>query len=412
MNRVVIDLKALKHNIEVVDRWMTSHGASWTLVTKVLCGHADTLRGLQLLGIRSIGESRLENLEALERVNPDVETWYLRLPHLVAIPDIVRLSNVSLNSEMEVIEALNAEAGRQGKKHRLIVMIELGDLREGILPGALSDFYDQIFKLEHVDVLGIGANLGCLSGSVPNVDQLMQLVLYRELLELKFKRPMPMISAGASAVLPLLLQGSLPTPVNHFRIGEAVFLGSDLVYGGTLKGLRDDAIFLEADIVEIKQKNLIPLGETTAHTPFEPLDNSSTDMEPGQRGYRAVISLGQLDTEVGGLHPLNPLHHISGASSDLSVVNVGENPGGLRVGDSIKFRLNYAALVRAMSSKYIEKVVVPPLDTFRAIVPSDNADLVPPVIEAEELEDSVEGSKSAGAPVAETADTPEPAATP
>ena len=381
MNRVVIDLRAMKHNIEVVDRWMTSHGASWTLVTKCLCGHAETMRGIQLLGVRSIGDSRLENLTSLERVDPDFEIWYLRLPHLAAIPDIVRLSDVTLNSEMEVIEAISAEAQRQGKTHRIIVMIELGDLREGILPGSLTRFYDHVFNLPHIEVLGIGANLGCLSGAVPNVDQLMQLVLYRELLELKFKRPMPMISAGSSAVLPLLLQGSLPQPVNHFRIGEAVFLGSDLVHGGNLQGLRDDAIFLEADVVEIKEKNLIALGESTAHTPFEPIEQQTGDLEPGQRGYRAVISVGQLDTEVGGLIPLNPLHRIAGASSDLTVVNVGDNPAGLTVGDSIKFRLNYAALVRAMSSRYIEKMLAPSLESFQASVSTDARDLVPAVID-------------------------------
>lgn len=386
MNRVVIDLHAMKHNIEVVDRWMTSHGASWTLVTKCLCGHAETMRGLQSLGVRSIGDSRLENLKTLERVDPDFETWYLRPPHLTAVPDIVRLSDVSLNSEMEVIEAISAEARRRNKLHRVIVMVELGDLREGILPGTLVEFYNQVFNLPNVEVLGIGANLGCLSGAVPNVDQLMQLVLYRELLELKFGRPMPMVSAGSSAVLPLLLGGSLPEPVNHFRIGEAVFLGSDLVHGGTLQGLRDDAIFLEADIVEMKEKNLIPLGESTAHTPFEPIEQKISDHEPGQRGYRAVISIGQLDTEVGGLQPLNPRHRLAGASSDLSVLNVGENPGGLRVGDSIKFRLNYAALVRAMSSPYIEKVLVPPLESFKATVPDDVGELVPPVIEQPETD--------------------------
>lgn len=379
MNRVVIDLYALKHNIEVVDRWMTGHGAGWTLVTKVLCGHADTLHGLNKLGIRSLGDSRLENLEILQRVVPDIEAWYLRLPHLQGIEAVVRLTDVSLNSEVEVIEALNTEAGRQGRRHHIIVMIELGDLREGILPGALTDFYQRIFTLPNVEVMGIGANLGCLSGSVPNIDQLMQLVLYRELLELKFGRPLPVISAGSSAMLPLLLQGSLPRPVNHFRIGESVFLGSDLVHGGTLPGLRDDVIFLEAEIAEIKEKNLIPLGETTAHTPFEPIALETGDLGPGQRGYRAVIALGQLDTDVKGLVPMNPRHQVAGASSDLSVLNVGETPGGLKLGDSVRFRMNYSALVRAMSSRYIEKVVEPPLETFPGET-STPRPLLPPVL--------------------------------
>ncbi len=49
-----------------------------------------------------------------------------------------------------------------------------------------------------------------------------------------------MISAGSSVVLPLLLKGQVPNAMNHFRIGEAVFLGIDLVNGGRLEELRDD----------------------------------------------------------------------------------------------------------------------------------------------------------------------------
>lgn len=382
MNRVIIDLEALHENIQKVDKWMTDHGAGWTLVTKVLCGHADTLKGLQALGVRSMGDSRLANLRSIERIVPDLEAWYLRLPHLAALEDIITLSDVSLNSEIDTIEAINEEAIRQGKVHRSIVMIELGDLREGILPGTLIKFYNHVFELSNVEVLGIGANLGCLSGTVPNVDQLTQLALYKELLELKFERKLSMISAGSSAVLPLLLQGKVPKAINHFRIGEAVFLGTDLVYGGTLPGLRDDAITLEADIVEIKEKSLLPLGETTSMTPFETLQAENAEQAPpGQRGYRAVITLGQLDTDVKGLTPKNPKHQIAGASSDLSVVNIGEEPGGLKVGDTIKFSPNYAALLRAMSGTYLEKFVVPSVARFADTVPEGQRDILPPVLE-------------------------------
>lgn len=362
MNRVVIDLEILRHNIEVINRWMVQHGATWTLVTKVLCGHNDTLRALQTLGVRSMGDSRLGNLRAIERIVPDFEAWYLRLPHMSAISEIVKLSDVSLNSETTIIEAIDEEAGRQDKTHRIVVMIELGDLREGILPGSLVEFYNHIFKLPHINVIGIGANLGCLSGVVPSIDQLTQLSLYRELLELKFERKLPMVSAGSSSILPLLIEGKVPRTINHFRIGEAVFLGTDLIYGGTLRGLRDDAVTLEAEIVEIKEKSLVPLGEAGDVAPFEAMRDRES--EPGQRGYRAILSLGQLDTDVGGLTPLNPTFQIAGASSDLTVINIGEDTRGLSIGDSIKFRMNYAALLGVMSGSYIDKVVQPSITKF------------------------------------------------
>lgn len=380
MNRLLINLEALHHNIQVIDGWMKDHGATWTLVTKVLCGHADSLRALQTLGVRSMADSRLANLQAIEKIVPDFESWYLRLPHMSAIKRIVELSDVSLNSETRIIDALNAEAKRQNKIHRIIVMIELGDLREGILPGTLVEFYKYVFELSNIEVLGIGANLGCLAGTVPNVDQLMQLVLYRELLELKFEKEMTMISAGSSAVLPLLFRNQVPKSVNHFRIGEAVFLGTDLVNGGTLPDLRDDAFTLEAEIVEIKEKGLVPLGETTSMTPFE-IMNQDDDIAPGQRGYRAVVTVGQLDTDIAGLTPINTAHKVAGASSDVSVVNLGNNPARLKVGDHIRFRPSYGALVRLMLGKYIDKVVTPSVESFSRDLNQKDTIELPPVIE-------------------------------
>lgn len=353
MNRVTINLEALGHNIRTVDGWLRAAGASWTLVCKVLCGHAPTLAALESLGVHSIADSRLLNLEALPRKGEPVETWYLRLPHFPALKDIVRLASASLNTEIEIIVALDAEARRQNKIHRVVIMIEMGDLREGILPGSLVAYYERLLTLRNVQVLGIGANLGCLSGTVPNPEHLTQLALYKELLELKFKQHLPLISGGSSSLLPLLLDRRVPRAINHFRIGDSVFLGTDLVNGGILPGLRDDAFTLEVDIVEIKEKSLVPLGETTSMSPFASLQPE--EYTPGQRGYRAIVTVGQVDTEVADLRPLNPAHQLAGASSDLAVVNLGPDPGALKVGDTIKFRPGYGALVRLMMGKYIEK---------------------------------------------------------
>jgi predicted amino acid racemase len=359
---------------------MKKHEATWTIVTKVLCGHTDTLRALQLLGIRSMGDSRLANLQAIEKIIPDFESWYLRVADMSSVRDVVGLADVSLNSEIEVINSLNEQARQLNKTHRIIIMIELGDLREGILPGSLIRFYETVFDLSNIEVIGIGANLGCLAGAVPNIDQFTQLALYRELLELKFQRRMQLISAGSSAVIPMLLEGKLPKAINHFRIGEAIFLGTDIVNGGTLPELRDDAIILEAEIAEIKEKGLVPLSETISMTPFE-FDQAHEDFSPGQRGYRALVSVGQLDTEINGLTPVDSGYHIAGASSDVTVVNIGDEPGGLEVGETIRFRPNYAALLRLMSGKYIGKEVTPSLDKLKNLPESELLE-VEPAIEA------------------------------
>jgi predicted amino acid racemase len=329
-----------------------------------------------------MGDSRLANLKAIEKIIPDFEAWYMRVSDPSSAKEVASLADVSLNSETAVIEMLNEESGRLGKTQKVIIMIELGDLREGILPGSLIKFYEYVFELPNIEVIGIGANLGCLAGAVPSVDQFTQLALYRELLELKFERKLPMISAGSSAVLPILLEGKLPKAINHFRIGEALFLGTDLVNGGTLPELRDDVVLLETEIAEIKEKGLVPLSETGSMTPF--VSDMDEDLSPGQRGFRALVSVGQLDTDIAGLTPIDPRYHVAGASSDITVVNLGSDPHGLKIGDSIKFRVNYAAMLRLMSGKYVAKVVTPPLGEFKDIPKAERSEVEPAVEVVEE----------------------------
>lgn len=358
MNQVIINLEALHHNLRTINSWVLEHGASWTVVSKVLCGHPDMLRALHALGVKSFGDSRLLNLEAIRRTIPTCETWYLRPPHLSAVRTLVSFADTSLNSEFATICALDSEARNLGKIHNVVIMIELGDLREGILPGNLVAFYESVFTLPNICVVGLGANLGCLAGAIPSVDQFNQLELYRELLELKFDRKIPKLSAGSSAVLPLLRKGLLPKSVNHFRIGESLFLGTDLSEGGVLSGLRNDVVIVEGEITEIKEKSLNSPCATTDMTPFVSVDNVDACL-PGKRGYRALVAIGQLDTDVSGLTPVNLNHKIAGASSDITVVNLGDDATGLEVGDSIRFRVSYSALLRLMNDKYVPKKLIP-----------------------------------------------------
>ncbi len=354
MNRLVIDLEALRHNVATIDAWMRAAGARWTLVTKVLCGEPTILRALAAMGVRSVGESRLANLDDVTTAMPRAEIWYLRPTHPSAVAAVVAHCGVSLNSEIETLRLIDAEAGRRGVLHRALAMVELGDLREGMLPVHLPAFCEAAQRLRHVRLVGLGANLGCLAGVLPTSEHFAQLALYRELIELKLGCRLPIVSAGTSVALPQLRAGRVPLGINHYRIGEAVFLGTDLVSGGTIPGLRDDVVILRAEVAELKRKALAPSGElgADAHVLADPARGRL-----GERGWRALISIGQYDAECGGLLPLDARHVVAGASSDLTVLNLGDDAGGLRVGDDVGFRLRYAALLRLMGSRYVAKVV-------------------------------------------------------
>ena len=354
MSRLRVNSEALAHNIQVIDGWIRKHGASWTLVTKVLCGEPVIFQLLYDLGIRSWGDSRLENVAQVGHLMEDSEVWYLRLPHLSFAPKLVRLASVSLNSEIPILAALSQAAVEQQRVHRVVLMVEMGDLREGILPGALASSFERARALPGIEILGLGTNLGCLSGAVPSIDQLNQLIIYREWLEGRFGVRLPVLSAGSSVVLPLLLRDEVPTAINHFRIGDSAFLGTDLFNGGCLKGLRDDVFTFEAEVLEIMEKSLVSQVETAEE--IHPFPGFKTNARPGQRGWRALIGVGQLDTDMAGLTPVNPKWQLAGASSDVSVVNLDQRDG-LRIGDTIRFRPNYASLLQLMHSRYVEKVV-------------------------------------------------------
>jgi ornithine racemase len=376
VSRLCVNPEALAQNLAAIDAMMRQHGAKWTLVVKVLCGEPRMLQLLHRLGVRAWADSRLENLEALNRELPDQESWYLRLPHLSAARSIVRNSGVSLNSELPILRALSEAAVAEGVIHRVILMVEMGDLREGVLPSSLATTYERARELPGIEVLGLGTNLGCLSGAIPSIDQFNQLIIYREWLELKYGAKLPLLSAGSSAVLPLLRKGQVPAAINHFRIGESVFLGTDLIDGGRLSDLRDDVFTLEAEVVEIMVKSLSTSVETGDLHPFPEIE---TRTAPGARGLRALIALGQLDTDVGGLTPLHQGWSLAGASSDVSVLNL-EQRDGLRIGHQVCFRPNYTALLQLMHSRYVDVAVegdeptaAPPVAMYRLPARSGSA---------------------------------------
>jgi len=334
------------------------HNGMLTVVVKALCGNFEVVKSLVDGGMHSIADSRLENLKAITEAGIKAERWYLKPPHPDELEEVIKYSDVSLNTELNTVIQINRAAEKAGLKHGILLMIELGDLREGILPGTLVEMYNNVFSLGNIEIVGIGTNLGCLSGTVPGVDQLMQLILYRELLELKFEKKIKIVSAGSSASLPFLIQGAIPKQVNHFRVGESILLGSDLIQGGTLAGLKDDGFILEAGVVEVKEKSLTPVGEI--HEDLQPFNSQGDQKQyaPGERGFRAVVTVGELDTDIAGLTPVNSEYEVAGASSDLAVVNIGSDDSSISVGDYIRFRMSYSALIRLMNNKYTEKLIV------------------------------------------------------
>jgi predicted amino acid racemase len=345
----------LRHNYEFLDKLFKENDIKWGITTKLLCGNRDFINEVIDLGVGEVHDSRISNLRVVKNIDPDTVTIYIKPPPKDTIPELIKYADISLNTELSTMHELSEEAVRQDKIHKVIIMIEMGDLREGVMRDDLMDFYEKVFRLPGLEVVGIGTNLNCLHGVMPDGDKLIQLALYKQIIELRFKKKIPLVSGGTTVTIPLLLNNQLPDGINHFRVGEALYFGKDLFSDGVIEGMSDQVMELYTQIIEISEKPMVPTGDLGVNPQGKTADINEKDR--GKTAYRAIVDIGTLDIQPNYLIPVNENLTISDASSDMLVLDVGENPEGYKVGDMIRFKLKYMGALGLMSSDYIEKKV-------------------------------------------------------
>jgi len=234
-------------------------------------------------------------------------------------------------------------------------MIEMGELREGVLGDHLVDFYEQAFELPGIEITGFGTNLNCLYGVMPSRDKLIQLSLYKQIVEVKFSRKIRYLSGGTSVTIPMLFSKQVPPGVNHFRVGETLYFGANLFTGKTIKGMRDDVISFQAEIIELWEKPMVPEGTMAENPSGETYEINQSDY--GKTSCRALLDVGLLDISPDFLIPADKNITIAGASSDMLVIDLGKNPKKYKVGDFMKFKLKYMGALGLFNSDYVVKRV-------------------------------------------------------
>lgn len=356
MAYVTLDRSKLEYNFNFLEKLFKENHIDWAVVSKILCGNSIFLKELLDLGIKEVCDSRIENIKVIKELNPNVQTVFIKPPSAGQIEEVVKYADVSFNSESETIKLLSKEAVRQNKTHKITIMIELGDLREGIMGDHLMEFYDSVFKLPNIEVTSIGANLNCLHGVMPSQDKMIILCLYKQLLEVKFNRKIPWVTGGTSVVLPLLLKNQIPKGINHFRIGEALFFGNNLFDDTDIEGMEQNIFTLYSEIIEITKKPKVPFGVLSTNPSGEMLDINEDDY--GKHSFRAILDVGLLDVNPEYLHPSLKGIEIVSASSDMMVVDLGENESNLNVGEKLSFTLDYMGALQLLNSDYITKEVI------------------------------------------------------
>lgn len=363
MAELVINTEKIIGNIKKITKFLKQHNKEWSLITKVFSGDKEFLKKILrkdvIKGIQSVGDSRLSSLKNLKSVNPDMITIYIKPPAEVYSDEVVEYADISLNSSFRTIKSLNNAAKKQKKIHKIIIMIELGELREGVKRDDFLDFYEKVFELSNIEVIGLGSNLGCMYGVEPTYDKLLQLCLYKELIQAKFNKEIALISGGSSITLPLLERQSVPPDMNHFRIGEAAFFGTSPLENKQFKDLYTTAFKFYANIIELEEKEIIPSGNISDASIGHAADFNDNDFK--ETTHKAILDFGMLDVSNEEIDPIDESVKFVGITSDLIVVDIGNNKDKdgkkkYSVGDKIQFKPSYMGVARLLNSKFIDKV--------------------------------------------------------
>ncbi|HHZ03339.1 MAG TPA: alanine/ornithine racemase family PLP-dependent enzyme [Tissierellia bacterium] len=349
--RLVIDLNKVKNNLNKITEMVKSSGCSIMIVTKGYSGDEEVHKILENSDIDYIADSRIQNLKKYEGTKK--ERVLLRLPMNSEAEEVVKYADISLNSELTTIRNLNRAAAKENKIHKILLMIDLGDLREGIFFKNEDEIFstvEEILKLKNIQLFGLGVNLTCYGAVIPQNDNLSILVDIGKKIEKKYNIKLHMISGGNSSSLHLINKKELPEGINNLRIGEAFLLGGETAYGEMLEGFYDDAFTLEAEIIELKEKQSVPIGETG-------VDAFGNKPVYEDRGIikRAIIAVGRQDVDPDNLHPIDSKIDILGASSDHLILDVTKSDKDYKVGDIVNFKLSYSSLLRATTSSYVER---------------------------------------------------------
>lgn len=353
MAYITLNSKKLKENYTHLDNLFKEHEIEWAIVAKLLCGNRLFLEQVLSLGIKEVCDSRISNLKTIKSINPDIQTVYIKPPAKGNVKKVLKCADVTFNTEFDTIKLLSDAAVEMGISHKIVIMIELGELREGVMREEFVEFYSKVFELPNIEIAGIGTNLTCMYGVLPNQDKLLQLCLYKQLVEAKFNKTIPYISGGASVTIPLIERELLPKGINHFRIGETLFLGTDVYNNKAFDHMHNDVFKLYAEVIELNEKPSLPSGEFGYN-----LNGEKQTFDQGLIGetsFRAIVDVGLLDVEDSHLTPVKENMEIVGASSDMLVIDLQKNDDNIKVGDFIEFKMDYMGILRLMNSTYIDK---------------------------------------------------------
>ncbi len=351
--RLEIYPQRIENNARSIVNLCHEHNIQVAGVTKVICAHPAVVTALVNSGVDMLADSRLENLKSIREMGIDLPLLLLRIPAQDRINEVARYTDISLNSSAETVEFLSKAAKALKTTHKVILMVDLGDLREGVWPEKVESLVEQIKKLQNIEIIGLGCNLACYGGVSPTNEKMQMLIDLRDEVADHTGLSLGVISGGNSANLPLLASGGMPAGINHLRIGESIQLGRNVLDRSPWQGTRQDTYRIVAQVVEVERKPSIPLGDRGQ-------DAFGGTPEFIDRGWRkrAICNIGRQDVAISNLEPVDSDMIVLGGSSDHLILDVEDSNSEVKVGSEVTFYPGYGALLAAATSPYVLKTVM------------------------------------------------------
>lgn len=349
--RILIDTRIIKQNVSEVVKLAKGYGINLAGVTKGYCAHPEIVQAYIDGGVEYLADSRILNLKKIAHIK--IPKIMLRLPMISEVEDIIDYADISLNSEIDTIKALSDAAIAKNRIHNIILMVDLGDLREGYFN--IDELYlavEAILEFKGVKLIGLGSNLTCYGGVIPDSETLNRLNSIKDKLSELYNIELEIVSGGNSSSLHLLEDGEL-IGINNLRIGESLIFGTESAYGDQLDGTNSRAFTIQAQVIEIKEKPSVPTGKIGK----DAFGKTPTFVDRGIR-KRMLCAIGKQDIDLDTLYPLDNELIILGGSSDHLILDCHDCKRNYKIGDIIEFNIHYVSLLRAMTSEYIEKVFV------------------------------------------------------
>lgn len=347
--RIIAMKERLFHNFRKMLEIAENRGVELFAVTKVFCANPEIVKIAVEAGFKTLADSREKNLHRLEGTG--CRRVLLRLPMRSNVDEVVRASEISLNSDFETIRLLDEAARKQGKTHGVLIMVDLGDLREGVSPDRAVEMAGEILKLSNIKLEGISVNLTCFGGVIPTPENLGIMVDTAKRIEDRYGIRLHYVNGGNSSSVRLLLDGTLPKGINNLRLGESLVRGRETAYLQNLEGFYSDCFILEAEIVELLEKDSVPTGEIG----YDAFGNKPVFQDKG-RMLRAIVAIGKQDIDQDGLTPIDSEIEVVGGSSDHTILDLTRTKNRYEVGDIVQFHCDYGAILRAYTGEYVEKL--------------------------------------------------------